>query len=103
MIGKVGARLKGVHTQSAGSQIRGMLGGIVKRSLAMVALPVRQTIAKAFGLDDATQHFLVGGECLQFSQVVARRAKAEKSTLPSTMRSATVVLARVVNGLSLTS
>jgi len=31
------------------------LGGIVKRSLAMVFLECHAAIAKAFGLDDATQ------------------------------------------------
>jgi hypothetical protein len=32
------------------------LGGIVKRSLAMARSHREKTIAKAFGLDDATQH-----------------------------------------------
>jgi hypothetical protein len=33
------------------------MGGIVKRSLAMVARRRDATIAKAFGLDDATRPF----------------------------------------------
>jgi len=41
---------------------RGILGGIVNRSLAMALLGCGSAIAKAFGLDDATQpdcHFFV--------------------------------------------
>ncbi|OHB67533.1 MAG: hypothetical protein A2Y77_12520 [Planctomycetes bacterium RBG_13_62_9] len=53
-------------TDGAVQQPPGMMGGIVKRSSAMASLYRGETIAKAFGLDDATLYLalLEGGQHL---------------------------------------
>jgi hypothetical protein len=44
-----------LQTKTVSEKASFWLGGIVKRSLAMVFWPRERTIAKTFGLDDATR------------------------------------------------